>query len=432
MKKTRLLAFLFALLFVICSCGPQTPGGVDDAETEPDATSTTLKLGETGAFAYTIIRADEQDTTYANLTKGLKKHLSEIFSSSVNIDSDFVYAAKPLDETAPELIIGDSNRVQTAKLKSELEKAGGYRYGIYSDDCKVAVYGSDITATWLGVKKLLSDYIKKDETGKQTFEVPANLLYVSDALEPVLFDFESAAAEGLNLAFYCGESVAKVPTTGDYGTMQGGGTDGTYAYYAMINSATLQGIIYKYDLKTWQLVKTSSPLKTAHSNDITYDSKNKRLVLSYCHANDNYTGVCFVDAETLELQSYTTTTYSHRAVEYLPETNQYFFAANYVYTLADENLNKISAFNDATPTFTTQGMCCDGKYIYDVRWESGEKVQHIDVHTLGGQSYGMIPFYESSGEPENIFKIGAEFYIGCNKTDSVYRVQLLPENWFGE
>ena len=53
--------------------------------------------------------------------------------------------------------------------------------------------------------------------------------------------------------------------------MQGGGSDGTYAYYAVNSggdSRESETLIYKVDLATWQIIKISQPLYMSHATDI--------------------------------------------------------------------------------------------------------------------------------------------------------------------
>ena len=85
---------------------------------------------------------------------------------------------------------------------------------------------------------------------------------------------------------------------------------------------------------------------------------------------------------------------------------------------------------DGYAKLTTQGFYCDGKYIFDPRWQSGARFQTITINTLDGQFIAAVPFYNVDGEPENIFRDGNSFVMGCNNSDSVFRLMLLYKDWW--
>lgn len=75
-------------------------------------------------------------------------------------------------------------------------------------------------------------------------------------------------------------------TEDGYTVAQGAATDGTYGYFALVNtSADIDGEylkaarIVKVDLSTWGIVKTSDPIRTFHSNGMTHNSKTNKLLV---------------------------------------------------------------------------------------------------------------------------------------------------------
>ena len=112
-----------------------------------------------------------------------------------------------------------------------------------------------------------------------------------------------------------------------YFISQAAGTDGTYAFFGMIDSSQDPSLVrlYKYSLADWSQVLVSEPIELAHCNDITYDSVNKRLVISRCTKTDGYLGLNFVDPETLQLTGSAETAFRQSRVAYLPESDGYVF-----------------------------------------------------------------------------------------------------------
>lgn len=76
-------------------------------------------------------------------------------------------------------------------------------------------------------------------------------------------------------------TIAKQTMYG-YDTVQGSCTDGTFGYYCLYNQNKENCRIAKVRLSTKKVVKVSGVLDVGHGNDITYDSKRKRLVVAHC------------------------------------------------------------------------------------------------------------------------------------------------------
>ena len=67
-----------------------------------------------------------------------------------------------------------------------------------------------------------------------------------------------------------------------YAVMQGGCTDGTYAYYLMVRSSTQHGRVIKVRMSDNKIVKKSAVLDTWHGNGMAYDSRRHELVVIAC------------------------------------------------------------------------------------------------------------------------------------------------------
>lgn len=399
------------------------------SQTEGEKEPERFFVSKDGVCDYKIIRSTNVTSSVKRLCAEFRTELERRAGGNISIGDDFISYNESVDPEAKELIIGETEREESIKLKSELDALGGNRYGIYAAGPKVAVLGTDTYSTYLGLLRLFEFMTGEDGKGELSFE--KGYTYISDEKDNYFPDIAEARKNGLSLCFNVGEKVIKqVPTNGSYGALQGGGTDGTYAYYAMINKSNNEAYIYKYEIATWTLVKRSESLKLFHANDITYDAKNKRLVISACTANDGYLGVLTVDPETLELIDYFKIGTAFRALDYLPWNNTYIIGTDYFFTVMDENFNKIGFIDCKSKNYTTQGLCCDEKYIYDVRYVKGSSTHYIVVQDYDGNYYGEIPLIGAPSEPENMFRLGNEFFLGCNGSDSVLRVELLPEKFW--
>lgn len=398
-------------------------------ETDPPVPKTYLTINAANASSVSLIRTNDLPklSTFQGLFTSFRTQINKKFGAEFGLNTDSVAE----DPNSIEILVGDTNREASLELVKSHEDDPDPWFGIIVRGNKIAVNGSSLYLVYEALDYLMTGLTSRDEDGKLQLKLEDGFTYVVNT-EYDYPDPEEVMNSGKEYAFYSIEKLASVPTSGNYSVLQGGGSDGKYAYYAMINKSTTPetAIIYKFDLKTWELVGTSKPMPSAHTNDITYDSKNDRLVISYCSSADSYKGLVFVDPDTLEFIEYITCPTSNRGVCYLPETNQYLFATGYTFHLTDENFNTIRSITDGYQKRTTQGFYCDGKYIYDPRWQSGARYQTITVNTLDGQFIAAVPFYNIDGEPENIFRDGNSFVMGCNNSDAVFRIALLYKNWW--
>ena len=220
--------------------------------------------------------------------------------------------------------------------------------------------------------------------------------------------------------------------------MQGGGTDGKYAYYALYEDDVSN--IYKFDLKSWELVAVSEELPTGHSNDITYVPEENVLMVADCTEKDGWAGVYYIDPDTLELLNYGILPYGCRGLDYSPSLQQYVVTGSYTHNIYDKDFNLIRSFNCGFPRDTTQGLCCDGRYIYDARWGQYSSPDYsgdnrLIVHGMEGEfiSEGIIKGDPCRGtsENENVFIYDNRFYVGYfNNLCTVNEYVMVPVNMF--
>lgn len=85
-----------------------------------------------------------------------------------------------------------------------------------------------------------------------------------------------------------------------FDTFQGGCSSGRYNFYVLYNRNTQKGRIIKVSVKTRKVVKVSRKLKLDHGNDLTYDSKRKRLVC--IHYENRPRKLSIIDPKTLRLR----------------------------------------------------------------------------------------------------------------------------------
>ena len=204
---------------------------------------------------------------------------------------------------------------------------------------------------------------------------------------------------------------------GTHWYMQGGGSDGTYAYYAVNSggdsreSATL---IYKVDLTTWQIVKTSPPLYMSHANDIAYDPYHRRLIISWCDIEPDKVAV--VDPDTLELLETKQIPQRHFSIAYCPERHRYVAGKSRTYDLAllDDEFTPV-ALLPGVEGYVKQGLECDDRYIYF--FQTGTDANWIFVFDWDGVLIHKI-IVPMVGESENLFVRGDKLICAFTDKDA--------------
>ena len=237
-------------------------------------------------------------------------------------------------------------------------------------------------------------------------------------------------------------TVAGSPTGNT--VMQGGCTDGEYAYICMENQAGNYSNTYlhntrivKVRLSDNSLAAVSQPLPLHHSNDMCYNSKTGLLLVA--HNGKQADTISYVDPDTLQVVGKQVLPYSIYSIAYEPLSDRYVVglssgvlgSSGRDYAIFDGNFNVIDPFLNVGPYThytdvkpTTQGIDCDSKYIYSVLGVNGDDgwVNWIVVHDWNGNFVCAKILPGVTVESENVFHVGTTFYVGFNGgSDPVYR-----------
>ena len=187
--------------------------------------------------------------------------------------------------------------------------------------------------------------------------------------------------------------------------MQGGGTDGTYGYYAINSGGDSREsvtLIYKVDLRTWQIAQISHPLYMSHANDIAYDPKHRRLIISWCDIEPDKVAV--VDPDTLELLETKQIPQRHFSIAYCAEKGRYVAGKSRTYDLVllDDDFQPVELL-PGVEGYVKQGLECDEHYIYF--FQTGTDANWIFVFDWEGNLMHKISV-PMVGESENLFVRG--------------------------
>ena len=223
-------------------------------------------------------------------------------------------------------------------------------------------------------------------------------------------------------------------TTGAY-TPQGGCTDGTYIYRALVSDDSANTWLQKLDL-SGKVVKEVIANSYGHANDMTYCNKDRTLYI----AHSSSTNIVYkVDPNTLELVDTITIGPAIWGIAY-NSTDDIFVVGSVgsaylsVYNYDWEFMYRIKPDN-AFSGMVRQGIECDGNYIYvnlDNAYgtvlgnEYGSRIAIYTWNAMFIKSYHLdIPEIEFMCKLDNTFIIGT--YNGRDaediKSGDLYRVE---------
>lgn len=229
-----------------------------------------------------------------------------------------------------------------------------------------------------------------------------------------------------------GAETFLLPADGDFDVLQGGCTDGVYAYLVLEDQRPAgdgQGghrgcVIVKVDMDTWQVTAKSARLPLHHGNDLTYNPRTGQLLAVHCYGRPN--DISFIDPQTLAITETREYFHSVYGIAYNAKRDQYVMAirGGYDFAVFDSRFELVSYVKGVDTRFVKQGIDCDDDYIY---FATSEK-NAIVCYDWSGRYRGVYAVKGCDREAENIFHRGDEWYMACylggHQGGCVYRVQF--------
>lgn len=225
-----------------------------------------------------------------------------------------------------------------------------------------------------------------------------------------LDDIDYSAVKNIN---FSSELVLDDVHSDSYIILQGGCTDGKYAYYCSLNTLTNLCSISKYEIATWKEVARRDGMPVDHGNDITYNRDKDCLVV--CHNTPRRTYVSYVNKNTLKIIETFEIPLKIFSITYDSIKDRYCvgIAHTFDFAILDKDFNVVKKFKGVVPESTAkQGMDSDNKYIYFLL----SFPNAISVYDWDGNHKGIFKMNDDAKkyESENIFHINDDLYIGYN------------------
>ncbi len=213
--------------------------------------------------------------------------------------------------------------------------------------------------------------------------------------------------------------IEKDAGVSQYIPVQGGCTDGKYAYFALTSDSGNSVTIAKFDMSTWKLADKQSYTNVGHGNDMAYNPDKKWLVV--VKNKPYYNRVALLNASNLEVIKDVQLKEEIYCIAYNAKRRQYVvgLSGSYNFALLDEDFKVVKKFKGENTGYTRQGCDCDDDYIYFVQ-SGGNNL--LVAYDYNGNLAAKIPLTDSK-EVENIFHVGKDFYVSLYYYgSSVYRL----------
>ena len=353
-----------------------------------------LKLDGNDIFRYVIVTPNGEATPAAAL-------LQKIIQQAAGYQLEIV-APGQVQEDDCAIIFGSAKARQAEALSAALQD---HQYLILAEDKSLYFCAGDTEQEIVGVEMFLIKHLQYS----YAYNKAENARIELDGLN---FRFTTAfdGSDGYDVVL---SKVLSIPVTGPYNVLQGGCSDGTYAYYILEDQTLKSGncVILKYNMSDWSLVAQSGPLPLDHGNSICYNSKTNQLAVS--HTKPNKSLMSYVDPDKLTLIDKVDVGFNFYSVSYNEKLNQYIFCmSGQVAVFTDENLkilNKLTGVSLGLGSMQNYHTTEDNIFIVNC-WEN-----RIGVATYEGNVLTEIPIPIST-ELESLINVGDTFYTGYFNT----------------
>ena len=206
-----------------------------------------------------------------------------------------------------------------------------------------------------------------------------------------------------------------------YAVVQGGCTDGTYAYYLMVSSTTQHGRVLKVRLSDNKVMARSEVLNIWHGNGMAYDSKRNKLVVIARESRKQE--ITLIDANTLKITRQENVKYNNyadagsdsfnkthqaqglAAIAYVEKYDCYIVLQRIYHNLIIFDPDSFEAIGmvrtDIRSAYpgTHQAMDADEKYVYLLLspYQNDEKAQPYNlILVLDWNSENLLPVVNAS------------------------------------
>lgn len=423
---------LSTCLGTLAGCKVKEEGADTSDTTQTDTVQTdTVNVFASTDTEFTVIYPDKEESYYSPLVRSFISSVSTATGVTLSARSDFEKGASaPISNDEYEILIGATNRTE-----SQNAACPDGKYMIKADGKKLVITGESRFYVALAMEYFTSSLLGNAENGK-LFDISENYCETTAVKNAASTYVDMGDKISDELSW---EKVAYFGALdgGELNVMQGGCTDGEY-FYLLLNDGddkteNSKSRIIKVDPETFKVVKTGPVIYVRHANDMTYNSKTGKLIISWCSVDSKSYSV--VDIDTLDVSSKKTVAgvVGFYAIDYCAELDKYVIGEStngnneYRLQVLTGKLHYSGEPFDSLKTgYTKQGIHCDSKYIYMAQSPSSKSDNNNIIAVFDWEGNHVRTFtVDLPGESENIFWYNGNLYSAYNSNaDGAQKLSL--------
>ncbi len=233
-----------------------------------------------------------------------------------------------------------------------------------------------------------------------------------------------------------------MPAEPTHYVVQGAHFDGTYYYVAESNGTENNPEMVRIHVmdKNGVTLRYSDPLPLDHANNLTYNAKRNTLVATHCQSADgHFNRYSMVDPETFAITEVGDRPAPFFAMAYSAERDMYASGewSGQRLDIWNGDINHLRGVDVDEPGSLSQGVFCDGDYIYFVRSAQNGYPSELRIYNWDCALVQSVPLDLGGDgpediEPENINIVDGVAYVMCNDwvraCGVVYKVTFRAKN----
>lgn len=365
-----------------------------------------LSKSATGKTKQLLFNGVSYDKFQIVAEKGAKNEAAVLLQTAIkNMTGTELEVVEEQAEESYGIVIESGKNGAAKELKDQ-------QFRIYQDETKLYLCAANPEQEMLVVKMLLTKYMSYEHMSDSSTQGMVNV-EVKEFKFTCNWD-EFTAPKAVQ------SKILHIEAKEGYSVLQGGCTDGKYAYYILQNADFSPRLdrIYKVDLASMEIVAESETLELQHANSLLYNSKLNTLI------NINYDPdgqvLTYVDPATLKVTGTKKVDFHALSMSYSEERDQYVAGTlgTFDFFTLDNNF-KVKDYHESIQTtsvkqeveifkdrlfFSMSGESVifvynwDGDYLYTIDMELPIEIENVvfyeDVAYTGYYSSGGL-IYET-------------------------------------
>lgn len=428
MKRfVSILSILLAVVMIFCSCDGSKVDNVDVNDTSDTAKEeNVIELIAGGEAKYGLVRAVSMNDEAVKACGALYNEITKITGVSLQFVSD----DSALDDGIKEILIGNTDRKESAEVAETLE-IGEYAITVVGD--KIVIVSNEDETLATAINAFMNQCLNRASKGKWVVDEDLSIKDTDSIMAQKIANryipkgTKLVAKTTLLNDFSLQHMISTGVKGNGYVSVQGGCIAKGYLFTFLIMTNTHdRAWVVKTNMKNpddWTVKElgTDTPAgeinRFGHCCDAVYLPDRDLILVA-----SGWPHSILIDPDTLEEVGYIGTERAYGGVAYDKILKQVYFSyltdstdttpELYCY---DSEADKIKVMEyEYSIGYKGQGITCDGMYLYILECKMNNKGNNLRVYDINTGELEHIIDLGIEYETENIDYYDGAFYVSCN------------------